>query len=78
MTAKKKDPEVEAEATDAAEDLPEEVNLEPGVGEQLVTFAVPFKWSPNGRDVIHYEPGHAVVPDRCAEVAAQAEVLAKG
>ena len=42
-----------------------------------VVFAKPFKFSPNGVEIIEYLQGEAEVSERCAEVAKQAKVLKK-
>ena len=48
-----------------------------GVETLKVVFAKPFKFSPNGYDVVEYTPGEAEVTKRCAEVAKLAKVLKK-
>ena len=34
-----------------------------------IVVSVPFRWSPNGTDILDFAPGVVEVPDRCAEVA---------
>jgi len=41
-----------------------------------VTFAKPFKFSPNGIDIVDHAPGKHDVSDRCAQAAKEAGVLA--
>jgi len=41
-----------------------------------VTLAKPFRFSPNGIDIMDYPPGKHDVSDRCAQAAKEAGVLA--
>lgn len=43
---------------------------------QNVEFAKPFRFSPNGVEVVDYLPGKHDVSDRCAQAAKEAGVLA--
>lgn len=41
-----------------------------------VTFAKPFRFSPDGIEIVDHAPGNHDVSDRCAEAAQEAGVLA--